>query len=71
MENKTTHKTAIITGSSKGIGRAIALKLSQLSYNLVLNYASDEESAREALHLCERFTTNVRLIQADVAAERM
>jgi len=67
MADEATYKTVVITGSSKGIGRAIALKLAPLSYNLVLNYVADEASAYDVLHCCERVTPRVRLVRADVA----
>lgn len=38
-------KTALITGGTKGIGKAIALKFLQLGYEVVLNYHSDEAAA--------------------------
>jgi NAD(P)-dependent dehydrogenase (short-subunit alcohol dehydrogenase family) len=36
-----TRKTAVITGSTKGIGKAIALRLAREGYNIVLNYSTD------------------------------
>ena len=38
MEDK---KVALITGGTRGIGKAIAIKFAQNEYNLVLNYVSD------------------------------
>jgi NAD(P)-dependent dehydrogenase (short-subunit alcohol dehydrogenase family) len=39
-------KTVVITGSTSGIGRGIALRLAREHYNIVLNYATDEEKAQ-------------------------
>jgi NAD(P)-dependent dehydrogenase (short-subunit alcohol dehydrogenase family) len=61
------NKTVVITGGVKGIGRAIALKLAQQPYNLVLNYHRDKDSAAEALRLCRQRTDHVMLFQADVS----
>ena len=44
MNNK---KTALITGSSRGIGRAIATLFARNNYNVVINYNKSEEKARE------------------------
>src|SRR5579883_2846000 len=60
-------KTVVVTGSTKGIGRGIALRLAREHHNIVLNYATDERQAQETLHLCEQITSQVMLIKADVS----
>ena len=40
-------KTAIVTGSSKGIGKAVAERFGKEKMNVVVNYHSDPRSARE------------------------
>lgn len=60
-------KTVIITGSTSGIGRGIALRLAREHFNIVLNYANDEEKAQTALKLCQQETEQVILVKADVS----
>lgn len=60
-------RTVVITGSTKGIGKAIALKLASQDFNIVLNYASDDERALETLHLCQEINPQVALVKADVS----
>jgi len=43
---------ALITGASRGIGRGIALELAKLSYDLVINYASNVSAARQSAAEC-------------------
>ena len=38
-------KTAVITGSTKGIGKSIGLSLLKEGYHVIFNYASSEEAA--------------------------
>ena len=39
-------KFALVTGASRGIGRAVALKLSEMGYHILINYLSNEEGAK-------------------------
>ena len=60
------NKTAIITGGTRGIGRAVAIKFYELGYNIALVYNNNEENANE---FCSAFDTDrVLLIKADVSS---
>ena len=63
-------KTVIITGSTRGIGKAIALTLARQRYNVVLNFASDEAQAQATLQLCQQLHPHVLLVKADVSKKR-
>jgi 3-oxoacyl-[acyl-carrier protein] reductase len=63
----------LITGASRGIGRGIALELSKVGYDLVINYARNAEAARQAASECVAAAAQngksirVELRQGDVA----
>jgi len=60
--------TAIVTGSSRGIGRVIALNLANAGYNLVVNY-KESQAAAESLGLeLEQIGTEYLLCRANVSA---
>ncbi|MBK8703213.1 MAG: 3-oxoacyl-ACP reductase FabG [Saprospiraceae bacterium] len=44
-------KYALVTGGSRGIGRAICLELGNMGYHVLVNYQSNEEAARQTLQL--------------------
>ena len=60
-------KTAIITGSSRGIGKAIALDLADNGYSVVINYDRDEMIAKETARLVEETGAEVFLVKADIS----
>jgi 3-oxoacyl-[acyl-carrier protein] reductase len=60
--------TAIVTGSTSGIGKCIAMRLLRAGYQVTLNYARDEDRADKALAVCEAISENALLVKADVSA---
>ena len=46
-------KYALVTGGSRGIGRAVCLKLKEMGYHILINYVSNEAAARETLSLLD------------------
>src|SRR5437764_940078 len=46
-------KYALVTGGSRGIGRAISLKLASMNYNILLNYKGNDKEAGETKSLIE------------------
>jgi 3-oxoacyl-[acyl-carrier protein] reductase len=60
-------KIALITGSSRGIGRAIAERLSLDGASIVINYIRNEDQARELAVSVEQTGGRVQIVQADVA----
>ncbi|KAG0043934.1 hypothetical protein BGZ83_010831 [Gryganskiella cystojenkinii] len=68
MTNPTSNKVAIVTGSSRGIGRAIALRLAKDGHNVVVNYNSNPAKAQEVVDEIHSHGTQARAIavQGDV-----
>lgn len=62
-------KNALVTGSSRGIGRAIALELGRLGANVAVNYAGNEAKAQEVVDELEKMGVKAIKIQADVTDE--
>ncbi|CAM3753717.1 3-oxoacyl-[acyl-carrier-protein] reductase [Alkalicoccus chagannorensis] len=62
-----TTKNALITGGSRGIGRAICIKLAEAGYNIAVNYAGSKEKAEETAEACRRAGVEAYTVQADVA----
>ena len=53
MEKEFAGKTALVTGGSKGIGRAICIELARCGCRVVINYRSDEVGAAETLSMAQ------------------
>ncbi len=62
-------KVALITGGSRGIGRAIALRLAQNGADVVVNYVRHKRDAQETVAAIEEMGGNCLAVKANVAQE--
>lgn len=60
-------KAAIVTGASRGIGRAAAVRLAKMGMDIVFTYNSGVDAAEETKALCEAEGAKVLAVQADVS----
>jgi glucose 1-dehydrogenase len=61
-------KNALVTGSSKGIGRAIATRLGRDGANVIVNYNSDPKGAEEAVQEIRAFGVRADALKADLGS---
>lgn len=60
-------KTAVVTGGSRGLGRAVCLELAKGGANVVFCYAGNEAAAKETTAACEALGAKALAVQCDVA----
>ncbi|MCL2132360.1 MAG: 3-oxoacyl-ACP reductase FabG [Lentimicrobiaceae bacterium] len=60
-------KYALVTGGSRGIGRAIGLELSKMGYSVLINYLSNQSAAEETKKMIENQGGAAELMPFDVA----
>ncbi|MEE4112134.1 MAG: glucose 1-dehydrogenase [Desulfobacteraceae bacterium] len=70
MTEELKGKTAIVTGASRGIGRAIALKLGAMKASVAVNYVNDEEAAALTVTDIENAGGKALALKADVRQVR-
>lgn len=63
MENKY----ALVTGGSRGIGRACCIKLAEMGYSILVNYRGNKAAADETIKLVEEKGVKAEALQFDVA----
>ena len=61
------NKTALVTGASKGIGRAIAIELARNSINIVVNYNKDEKEAVDVVEEIKKKGVDAIAVKADIS----
>src|SRR5687768_8394165 len=60
-------KGAVVTGASRGVGRATALRLAEGGANVVVNYLSNDVEALETVRICQNKGVEAIAVQADVS----
>jgi NAD(P)-dependent dehydrogenase (short-subunit alcohol dehydrogenase family) len=73
--SETIRRAALVTGASRGIGRAIAVELARIGFNVMINYAANDDAALEAQAeavLAGGREAKIRICRADIsdAADR-
>lgn len=66
---KFKNKTVLITGSSRGIGRAIAIAFAQEGANVVVNYVKNKKAGEEVVTEIKKLGAKAIAIQADISIE--
>lgn len=61
-----TRKVALVTGSSRGIGKTIALKLAERGYDIVVNYARNKSAALETAEEIKKLGRDVFIVKCNV-----
>ena len=62
-----TGRTAVVTGGSRGIGRAVCLELAARGANVVLCYSGSEAAAQETAAACEQLGAKALALRCDVS----
>ena len=67
-EKEFTGKTALVTGGSRGIGRAISLKLASAGANIAINYMSRDADAVATKQAVEKEGVRCVLVKGDISS---
>jgi len=64
---ETVKRLAVVTGGSKGIGRAVCIELAKAGYDVVVNYRSDAQGAAETLEAVKEQGVGGKIMRFDVS----
>ena len=67
MSEEKIIRTAVVTGGSRGIGRAVCVALAKQGCNVVVNYCHGEAAAAETVALCKAVGVSAVAVPADVS----
>jgi 3-oxoacyl-[acyl-carrier protein] reductase len=67
LTHKMNQKVAIVTGASRGIGRAISLELAHAGYFIVINYQYNIQAAQKTLEMVREHNSDGECVQFDVS----
>lgn len=62
-------KFALVTGASRGIGRAISIKLAEQGYHILINYRNNDEEALKTAVLVEQKNVKAQVLKFDVSSK--
>ncbi|MBF0101577.1 MAG: 3-oxoacyl-ACP reductase FabG [Desulfobacterales bacterium] len=67
MSEVSINKIALVTGGSRGIGRAISIELAKSGFYIIINYKSDKDGALQTLKNVTESGANGEIIQFDIS----
>ena len=67
MSEEKVTRSAVVTGGSRGIGRAVCVALAKQGCNVIVNYCHGETNAQETVALCKAEGVEAVAVQADVS----
>lgn len=70
MDVSLADKVVVVTGSSRGLGREMVIRLSKENASVVINYCNNKEYAMELYNQIIKYNSNCIAVQADVTKER-
>lgn len=66
--NKLSGKVALITGASRGIGRALAIEFAKQGASVIINYSADDEGAKETLEEVKKVNGYGVIVKGDISS---